>query len=182
MEEDSSRTVRHCWTSKDADSEHSAPELPRTSLDASGSKATSTENQESQHRHSSFHCTSLYQALQLLSFGGLFCLLFSPQQLEGLWQPCLEHCLKVKVIVVESCLTLCNHTDCRPPGFSVHEILQARILERITIPFSRGSSQPRDQTPGLLHCRWILYHLSHQGSPLSKSISTILPSVSLFTH
>ena len=42
---------------------------------------------------------------------------------------------------------------------------QARILEWVAISFSRGSSQPRDWTPGLLHCRQILYHLSHQGSP-----------------
>ena len=45
------------------------------------------------------------------------------------------------------CLTLCDSTDCSPPGSSVHGILQARILEWVAIPFSRGSSQPRDQTP-----------------------------------
>ena len=44
-------------------------------------------------------------------------------------------------------------------------ILQARILEWVAVPSSRGSSQPRDRTPGLLHCKWILYHLSHQESP-----------------
>ena len=42
--------------------------------------------------------------------------------------------------------TLCNPMDCSPPGSSVHGILQARILEWIAVPFSRGSSQPRDQT------------------------------------
>ena len=36
--------------------------------------------------------------------------------------------------------------DCSLPGSSVHGILQARILEWVTFPFSRGSSQPRDQT------------------------------------
>ena len=36
--------------------------------------------------------------------------------------------------------------DCTPSGFSVHGILQARVLEWVAIPFSRGSSQPRDQT------------------------------------
>jgi len=35
---------------------------------------------------------------------------------------------------------------CSPPGFSVHGILQARILDWVAVPFSRGSSQPRDQT------------------------------------
>ena len=39
-----------------------------------------------------------------------------------------------------------NPEDCSPPGSSVHGILQTRILECIVIPFSRGASQPRDQT------------------------------------
>ena len=39
-----------------------------------------------------------------------------------------------------------NSLDCNPPGSSVHVILQARILECVAISFSRGSSQPRDQT------------------------------------
>ena len=50
----------------------------------------------------------------------------------------------MKVLVAQSCLTLCNHMDCSPPGSSGHGILQARILECVAIPFSRGSSQPRD--------------------------------------
>jgi len=50
------------------------------------------------------------------------------------------------VLVTQPCLALCSPMDCSPPGSSVHGILQARILEWVTIPFSRGSSQPRDQT------------------------------------
>ena len=46
----------------------------------------------------------------------------------------------------QSCLTLCNPMDCSPLGSSLHGILQARILEWVAIPFSRGSSQPRDLT------------------------------------
>ena len=49
-------------------------------------------------------------------------------------------------LVVRSCPTLYDPTDCSLPGSSVHEILSARILESVAIPFSRGSSQPRDQT------------------------------------
>ena len=48
--------------------------------------------------------------------------------------------------VTQSCATLHNPVDCSPPGSSVHGILQARILEWVAISFSRGSSQPRDQT------------------------------------
>ena len=47
----------------------------------------------------------------------------------------------VKVKVTQSCLTLCI-----PMDYTVHGILQARILEWVAFPFSRGSSQPRDQT------------------------------------
>ena len=47
----------------------------------------------------------------------------------------------LKVKVAQSCLTLCNSMD-----YIVHGILQARILEWIAFPFSRRSSQPRDQT------------------------------------
>ena len=46
----------------------------------------------------------------------------------------------------QSCPILCDPVDCSPPGSSVHGILQARILEWVAMPSSRGSSQPRDQT------------------------------------
>ena len=47
---------------------------------------------------------------------------------------------------LQSCPTLCDPRDCGPPGSSVHGILQARILEWVAMPSSRGSSWPRDQT------------------------------------
>ena len=49
-------------------------------------------------------------------------------------------------LVAQLCLTLYNPMDYSPPGSSVHGIFQARILERVTMSFSRGSSQLRDQT------------------------------------
>ena len=60
-----------------------------------------------------------------------------------------------KVLVAQLCPTLCDPMDY---GSSVHEFLQARILEWVAIPFSRGSSQISN--PGLLH----YYHPSHQGN------------------
>ena len=53
----------------------------------------------------------------------------------------LEINMKVKVKVTQSCPTLCN-----PMDYTVHRLLQARIPEWVTFPFSRGSSQPRDRT------------------------------------
>ena len=103
-----------------------------------------------------------------------------------------------EVKVAQLCPTLCNPID-----YTVHGILQARLLEWVAFPFSGGSFQPRDQTEvsriaggfftswatreakntgvgslsllqwifltqesnqSLLHCRWILYQLSYQGS------------------
>ena len=64
-------------------------------------------------------------------------------------------------MALESCLTLCDLMDYSLPGSSVHGILQARILEWVVMPSSRGSSQPRDQTSvSYVSCigRWVLYH------------------------
>ena len=80
--------------------------------------------------------------------------IFPPQGLS----PCLLHLQHwqvdslplespVCVLVTPLCLTLCDPMDCSPPGTSVHGILQARILEWVAIPSSRGSSGPRNQNP-----------------------------------
>ena len=55
--------------------------------------------------------------------------------------------LRDMCLVAKSCSTLWDTMDCRLPGSSIHGISQARILEWVAISFSRGSSQPRDQTP-----------------------------------
>ena len=54
-------------------------------------------------------------------------------------------CMHAKLL--QLCPTLCGPVDCSLPGPPVHGILQARILEWVAVAFSRGSSQPRDQTP-----------------------------------
>ena len=58
--------------------------------------------------------------------------------------------------VAQSCPTLCNPVDCSPPGSSIHRILQARILEWVTISFSRGIFPTQGSNPGLPHCRQTL--------------------------
>ena len=67
----------------------------------------------------------------------------------------------MKVLVAQSCLTLCSLMDCGLPGSSVHGISQARILEYAAIPFLA------QELNCVLHCRQILYCPSHQRSPLS---------------
>ena len=103
----------------------------------------------------------------------------------------------MKVKIAQSCLTLCD-----PMDYTVHAIPQARILEWVALPFSRGSCKPRSPTlqvdplapeppekpkntgvgnlsllqrvfptqelnRGLLRCKWILYQLSYEGSPMN---------------
>ena len=68
-------------------------------------------------------------------------------------------CLCVKLL--QSCTTLCDPVDCSMPGSSVHRTLQARILEWVAKPSSRGSSPTRDGTCVFyISCtgRWVLYH------------------------
>ena len=52
----------------------------------------------------------------------------------------------MKEKVTQSCLTLCDPMDCSVAGSSVHGIFQTRMLEWVAVAFSKGSSQPRDQT------------------------------------
>ena len=63
--------------------------------------------------------------------------------------------------VAQSCPTLCDPMDC-----TVHGILQARILEWVAFPFSRGVFPTQGSNPGFPHCTWILYQLSHKGNPV----------------
>ena len=65
---------------------------------------------------------------------------------------------------LQSCPTLCDPMDCSLPSSSIHRVLQARILEWVTVPCSRGSSRPRDGTRvSYVSCigRWLLYHQRH---------------------
>ena len=59
------------------------------------------------------------------------------------------------------CLTLCN-----PMNYTVHGSLQARVLEWVgSLSLLQGIFPIQGLKPGILHCRWILYQLTHQGNP-----------------
>ena len=63
----------------------------------------------------------------------------------------------VRAKSIQSCLILWDPRDCSLPGSSVQGILQARILEWVAMPSSRGPSQPRDHTHSYVSCigRWV---------------------------
>ena len=70
--------------------------------------------------------------------------------------------------------TLCNPLDCSPSGFSVCGILQARLLEWVAMPSSRGSSQPRDPT-SVSYVSWQVGSLALEPSgkpPLQRYLSS----------
>ena len=73
---------------------------------------------------------------------------------------------------LQSCPTLCDPMACSLLGSSVHGIFQAIVLEWIVISFSRGSSQPRDQTQVSRIVDQTLHRLSHQGSQKSGQLPT----------
>ena len=62
----------------------------------------------------------------------------------------------------------------RPNEYTVDGILQARILEWVAYPFSRGIFLTEESNGDLLHCRLILYQLSHKRSPFLKGVGKIL--------
>ena len=87
------------------------------------------------------------------NIGGYYQLQVNADDIAGVCTA-LSHCLfqliltgikKLKGLIAQSCLTLYDPMDCSPPRSPVRGILQARILEKVGIPFSR-SSQPGDQT------------------------------------
>ena len=95
----------------------------------------------------------------------------------------MPNCSESEVLVAQSCLPLWDPMDCSLPGSSVHGILQARIPKWVAIPFSRGSSWPRDRTQ--ISCivgRFLTISTrSHQGvdTPLNQWLSArwfFLPS------
>ena len=77
--------------------------------------------------------------------------------------------VQVCVPLPQSCPTLCDPIDCSPPGSSVHGSLKARVLEGIAMPFSRGSSQPRDQTC-IFSC---LLHWQMGSLPLGRTVALL---------
>ena len=71
----------------------------------------------------------------------------------------------VLCLATQSCSTLCKSIDCSTPGFSFHGNSPGKNTGVGCHALLQGIFPTQRPNPGLLHCRWILYHLSHQGSP-----------------
>ena len=89
---------------------------------------------------------------------------------------------KVKILVFQSWPTLCNPWTIAHQAPLSMEFSKTRILEWVAIPLFRASSDTGIKL-GLLHCRWILYHLSYQGSPvIRKWIITHIDEIGTYIH
>ena len=71
----------------------------------------------------------------------------------------------VLCLVTQSCPNLCNPMDCSLPGSSVHRGSPGKNTGPSCHALLLGIFLTQGSNPGLLHCRWILYHLCHEGSP-----------------
>ena len=73
-----------------------------------------------------------------------------------------------EVLVTQSFPTLCNPMDYSPPGFSIHGSSPGKNSGVGCHALLHCFFPTQESNPGLLHCRQILYHLSHQGNPLKQ--------------
>ena len=119
------------------------------------------------------YTTSYVKSPTCYRCGSQFISFLGDSKILAACQFCLTDCLGLirnlllNILVAQLCLILCNTMDYSPPGSSVHGILQARLLEWVAIPFSRGIFLTQRSNLGILHCRPILYQLNYQGSPKS---------------
>ena len=79
----------------------------------------------------------------------------------------------VVFLVAQLCLTLCNPMDCSPPGSSVHGDSPGKNTGVGCLALLQGIFPTQGSSPGLSHCRQILYHLSQQGWYIGR---TAMPS------
>ena len=105
-----------------------------------------------------------------------------PASLEAVTGINLTRPLYVRCLVAQSCPALCDPVDCSPPGSSVHGILQARTLEWGSLSLLQRIFPTQGLNPGLPHCRWILYHLSHLGLTSVWRVALLTYNYSCIIH
>ena len=146
----------------------SHPKPHPTSLGLSGEKIMNKEVEKGEKKKSTNNfqnITSISSVTTLILEAVVFdksVMILEGKTVLSLLRDLLSH-VCVYIVYAQSCPTLCSL-----PGSAVHRTFQTRILKWVAISSSRGSSQLRDQTHvscvSLLHCRQILYALSHWGS------------------
>jgi len=85
------------------------------------------------------------------------------------WLQCLSGI--VLCLVAQSCLTLRDPMDCSPPGSPVHGDSPGKNTRMGCHALPQGIFPTQGWNSGLLHSRWVLYHLSHQGNPALMTVN-----------
>ena len=98
----------------------------------------------------------------LLHFGVVYFLLLNGVDLPTILSKITNEWL---CLAAQSCPTLCDPMDCSLPGSSVHGDSPGKNTGVGSLSLLKGIFPTQASNPGLPHCRWILYHLSHQRSP-----------------
>ena len=88
-------------------------------------------------------------------------------------------CCAVLCLVTQLCPILCNSRDCSPPGSSVHGDSPGKNTGVGCHALLQGIFPNQGLNPGLPHCRWILYQLTYQGSPINM---LILPKYIIYAY
>ena len=99
---------------------------------------------------------------QKTSIGNNFLRLPRTQQVHKLG---ISACCNVLCLVTQLCITLWDPMDYSPPGYSNHGDSPGKNTGAGCHALLQGIFPTQGLNPGLPHCRWILYYLSHQGSP-----------------
>ena len=131
-----------------------------------GGKVNMKKEAVSRDKQRNRPCALIILVLEFVDSASVIYFWFLRVSEKDYWIPLLHlFYLSMKVKVAQLCPTLWDTVD-----YTVNGLLQARILGWVAFPFSRVRvTQTQGINPGLLHCRRILYQLSHQGSYLSLS-------------
>ena len=97
--------------------------------------------------------------------------------LFAIWDSVVTNVYVGLCLVAQSCLTLCDPAVSSPPGFSVHENSSGKNTGVGCYAFLQGIFPTQESNQGVLHCKWILYQLNHEGSLLMSIVSFTISSV-----
>ena len=87
----------------------------------------------------------------------------------AIWDSAVTNVYVVLCLVVQSCPTLCDPVVSSPPGASVHGYSSGKNTGVGCYALLQGIFSTRESNQGVLHCRWTLYQLNHEGSLMSIS-------------
>ena len=109
----------------------------------------------------SWNCWEKWKYIQI----NIVSITFHSHTIQAVLPMVNRHLCYVLCLVAQSCLTLCDSMDYSPPSSSIHGDSPGKNTGVCFYALLQGIFPTEGSNPGLPHCKWVLYHLSHQGSP-----------------